>query len=181
MALLLLKSFCTSAGCISFHFQDQTPFSICLVPKKGSALHAGMCMWRCSALASLVLFNTLHKLNLYFCRKSLAQSVSAACENNRDLVHGISRSFCLSETHGFWKRHRRHNWVSGHRWEAVPKRRFWGWNFRLYLRLLFGWCGVQKGKYEALYFHAACAEAVWDQLGPAVVLCSNSCCRKNNV
>jgi len=31
-------------------------------------------------------------MNSYFCRKSLAQSVLTACENSRDLVHGISGS-----------------------------------------------------------------------------------------
>lgn len=43
VGLLLLKYFRTSADCILFHFQDQMPFSVCLVPKKGLTLHAGMC------------------------------------------------------------------------------------------------------------------------------------------
>lgn len=54
VALLLLKRCCTSADCISFHFQEQLPFPICLVSTKGLTSQAGCA--HCSALTSLGLW-----------------------------------------------------------------------------------------------------------------------------
>lgn len=186
VALLPLKCSCTSADCISFHFQEQMmPFLICLVCTKGWTSPAGVCTLLCSDPSEGVQahgkggeHSWIHILQDESCTirvESLWKQQSPG-EWCKQMQSALCLSVCLSSTAPGgttgaelrdWALLRSCDKEETLVLEAVSYPQA---GFRLLQCLERGnvWCCVLGGLCKTL----------WDQLGPAVVFCSDSHCKK---